>query len=818
MNKIFLQLSVFIILAIALTSCPEINNPSGGSDNIKFGEQIELPTKQISASGGTISFGDEAKELSGLKINVPPNSYETNKTFKVSIAKIQSHKFGERFKPITPLIKISNGGGYSEKIMTLEIPVQLEKGKIAAAFFYNDQTGELEPIPVIKYSDGKVVIATRHFMSNALNSSKLYKNQFPEILVDELYTHIVLSSVGEEELLNAGLMSSGFEPGKDDWEFTNYGSILSPGGNCMGHSLTAMWYYKTQKPKSNKQLYHLFDKFDKNKDKDDFWQDNPKGLKFVSVIQLEGDKHWVQLWNDFYNIVREQYTDSPDFLEAYTREGIKAAAAQMYAIREPMFTIVSTDVKGSRAHAVVGYAVDYQNGKIYVADPNHPGSKDRAIIFSNGKFQPYLSGSNANDQNSIAYHYFAFFGMSALFNWESISYRWAEVSSGNIGKGLFPRVIYSRIIDTLGLEEELTDDLVLNFLFDPKDPYIRIRCEIESSGLKINKPYISLFNDKGVEIARSSNDDLVINYPLDESQRNSQFGVWVWNLGNDGFPQWIDFKWVKITDLRIEPFKLYGEKNKEYTWKAVIENPPANARYVWNFGDSTPLVTVKNNPNAKHTYTKDGNFPIILQLYDDSNNQLFAVGSAYAVIGAGIIDTSYKIVLSEGYYDKDPTFEVKIKGTVSANELIFGGIRNQPGLNIPVTWYYIKLPTDLSIELNISINYISGKVSKSYDPRLYAGLYLEEAGYEVTKRYKISSFDFDFLAENVKIDTLGDFVRIKAFLPKTSSFTGISVPIHFIVKEKITKYYLNDDGSERKEEEYSDVEVPLIILGFSFKN
>jgi len=40
-------------------------------------------------------------------------------------------------------------------------------------------------------------------------------------------------------------IDSGFRPGIDDWEFTNYGSYITPDGECEGQSLTALWYYDT---------------------------------------------------------------------------------------------------------------------------------------------------------------------------------------------------------------------------------------------------------------------------------------------------------------------------------------------------------------------------------------------------------------------------------------------------------------------------------------------------------------------------------------------------------------------------------------------
>ncbi|MCX7735330.1 MAG: hypothetical protein N2319_01335 [Candidatus Kapabacteria bacterium] len=791
----FLVLCSF--LSLFLTSCPEVNNPKDSTNNIKTGERQDLPSKTIATNGGIITFGDEAKEIKGMKINIPEGSYDQTKTFNVSFAKIESHNFGDRFKPISPLIKIANGGGYSERIMTLEIPAVISDKAVAAAFFYNDKTGTLEPIPVIRYSGGKVVIATRHFMSNGMQYSKFGKTNQPELLVDELYSHIVLSEVKEEDLQKSGLMSTGFEPGIDDWEFTNWGSIITPQGNCSGHSLSALWYFTTQKKINNKGIHHYFDKFDKEKKPDPFWQDNPKGIKFVSMVQSTNEKQWIKYFNDFYSSVRTIYADEPNFYEAYTREGIKAAAAQIYVTREPLYTIISTSSSEIKAHAIIAYAVDYANGKINVADPNFPGSKTRLIEFENGRFKPYISGDNANDPSSIQYNNFAFFGKSALFNWESIGYYWDETLSDNIGKNVFPKVEYFTK-DSEGKEIELADIIMYE-----SNKQLQIKCKIGSSNFSINDPYISLYKND-VELARSEKGKLELDYTLDEEDKNSDLGIWVWNLATNGYQNWIDYKWIKISELRIEPAKMNGLKNKEYSWKAIINNPPINARYEWNFGDKTPIVKVKNNTEVKHTYKDDGIFPIILELYDDSKNQLFAVATAYAIIGAGIIDTTYKFKFLGWYFaDKQPTFEISIKGTVTANELRL--INTISYVNFPSYTYNCKFPTEINVDLTISIKYTSGKVTKTYGE--YYGLYKSEYEFEVMNKGFATTFDTTNAfkkMENYRCDTTGNIFKLKGTM-KNFPVNGYgSLVLSFFSKSKVIDYYREGDGKEFTKEYYEE--------------
>ena len=55
-------------------------------------------------------------------------------------------------------------------------------------------------------------------------------------------------------------VDSGFRPGVDDWQFTNYGSYVAPTGHCEGQSVSAIWYYVNQRLGGGASpLYGLYD-------------------------------------------------------------------------------------------------------------------------------------------------------------------------------------------------------------------------------------------------------------------------------------------------------------------------------------------------------------------------------------------------------------------------------------------------------------------------------------------------------------------------------------------------------------------------------
>jgi len=248
------------IIIMALAGC---GGGGGGGDEankggIVTGSKVDAITQAINPSGGNITYTKAGDALDGLQIEVPANAFTSQTMFEVSYAPVESHTFGENFNPISPLITIDNGGGYSEELITVKIPIQLPDDQFAMAFYYDDSSGKLEGIPLVDEEKDSITIVTRHF-SNLLVS------------------RIALNML-------TGVFDSGFRPGVDDWQFDNVGSYISPSGHCWGQSLTAMWYYCEKYLNGASHLYGLYDN-NGGKKTPDFWRDDSLGYRLASTVQ-----------------------------------------------------------------------------------------------------------------------------------------------------------------------------------------------------------------------------------------------------------------------------------------------------------------------------------------------------------------------------------------------------------------------------------------------------------------------------------------------------------------------------------------------------
>jgi len=242
--KIFL-LNLFLLLfsTLLFQTCSDDNSPTEPNDvtnptsnAISTGEVIEEISKSIGTGGGKVIVENTDSPINGLTITVPQKGYNEARNYTVSYAPITSHDLGKNFNPISPLITIENGGGYSDMPMSIKIPIKKESDEFVIGFLYDEITGKIEALPVIMSDDNSITVETRHFATTTISSgSQLLKGSDLSS-----FANIVISSIKESTLFSQGVVNSGFTPGFDDWEFINYGSYISPGGHCAGQSITAM--------------------------------------------------------------------------------------------------------------------------------------------------------------------------------------------------------------------------------------------------------------------------------------------------------------------------------------------------------------------------------------------------------------------------------------------------------------------------------------------------------------------------------------------------------------------------------------------------
>lgn len=547
------------IATLSLFSCtqndPLSPTPSGGS--ISTGTWTPETTSSVSAAGGQISINDGI--LKGLQISVPAGAFTSGRTFVVSGAPVTSHTFGPDFTPVSPLLKIENGGGYANEVMRLSVPISVPSGHFAMGFYYDEETGELEPIPTVGMYSDHIVLGLRHFSGKHLSDGVK-----GGILGTKSSVQIVIGSILLNQL--TGIQESAFRPGSDDFEFPNYGTYIAPKGQCAGQSVATMWYYNVKKRREG--AGSLNSRFD-TEHTDLQWADNPRGIRFASILQK--DMNWganVAWFNTFEQGANG--TISLDSLHYFSF---------CYAIRLtrlPQFTYIENTAAGGGAHAMVIYKAG--NNKLWVADPNFPGDGSRVIDLTGGSFQPYQSGLTANGAPQM-FNRIRYMAKTSIFTFEGIKTRWTQFENKTIGNADYPP-IELKMVNEKGEYVDVPDTLVTS-----SDSVILVAiCPTCNTPGPKGEAAIQLTERNGTVIG--STDPATRQMILRLRKGTFDYGVAMYGIAPGTVEyEYIDFRWLTVNKTTMASFELwtggYDEGDSHINQHQGFKDPGIFARGKW---------------------------------------------------------------------------------------------------------------------------------------------------------------------------------------------------------------------------------------------
>ncbi|MBN1924484.1 MAG: PKD domain-containing protein [Prolixibacteraceae bacterium] len=624
MNKLsfkeirFPVLVVLFVLTI-FSSCKKEDPYIDPNDNPGTGDVVIVAEETVPSSGGQVVVSAPGNPVDGMIINVPSNSYPDARDFEIQTVEITSHNLGDHFNPLTPLITIGNGGGYSDSLMLVTIPISLPEGHFAMGFYYDDLTGLLQGIPVYELTSNSITLAMRHFtrgsdMSAVSSSTKSNKSIASTC-------NLLISSDSISKLMGIPIISTGFKPGIDDFEFPNYGSYIAPGGHCAGQSISMMWYFYEKKLYNSPQLngtYQLLDSL---------WLDNPLYYRWASVVQRDLD------WKgDMQRLLKKiRITDEYHYLSWLS------FAYSMLITGHPQYVGLTSLTGG---HAILAHKISPTKGILYVTDPNFPG-EEREIKFENDKFSPYNSKQNAEQIDSSSYTGVGYTAVSALIDWEQIGKRYSEVLDGTIGNNApnaFPEY-------TIWVNDEKWQKLTDGFISKSDTLNFVVECPTAENpkvvdGKKLTS--FAIFDVTGERIDYwfpNSFQSVIILKPgvnklgfYIDGTRNNYYYPGTQELKEN----FIDFKWFEVSSnnlsLVFDPNPVSGVEGEQTVVTVVTGGTtPSNPKYTWNFGDGTGSYN-STSGSVYYTWASAGTYTITVSLYDNATNTLLGSATGTATI------------------------------------------------------------------------------------------------------------------------------------------------------------------------------------------
>lgn len=586
--------SLVVVFSLLFTGCPKDDpvgpGPIGGT--IKTGTRTNDLALNVPSGGGVISITEGG--IAGFQIAVPAGAYNEARTFVVSAANVESHTFGADFNVLSPLIRIENGGGYSAQPMTVSVPIDLPPDHFAMGFFYDQETGELEGIPVVGLSDTTITLMTAHFHGRRLSDGTK-----GGIMGSKSYVDLIITSIAKGELNKVA--DAGFRPGVDDWEFPNYGSFIAPKGHCAGQSMANMWYYSVQKRRQNAaKLYERFDLIPGA-----FWQDNPRGYRFSSVIQVTLDWDSREKW-----LTKFEETGTKKF----TKDSLHYLSF-VYGIRmtnNPQYIGIRSASGGG--HAMIAYKAG--EGKIWVCDPNYPGNTTREILLgAGGVFQPYMSGDNARSLGR-AYIHIRYMAKSSLISHEGIQDLWDKFKDGTIGSGSFPAwELWMRMNEEGDFARVTSFDTIM--VSGKGIVEMQVRCPTcrYYYGQVERKLDAELITPNYTSFSRAHNGDF--KFTIKEGEHR-MLGLYIMAQADaDKDSTYMDFKWISFirSGIAITPHDTTVDIGTTLTMVARTNGTaPPKARYEWYFDDLDDPVIVNSDSTITHTFNQAGRIWVAVRL------------------------------------------------------------------------------------------------------------------------------------------------------------------------------------------------------------
>jgi hypothetical protein len=422
----------------------------------------------IARSGGTLTVTNNYTTLDGLTIDVPRNAYTRDIELIVKEYDLKSYDLPDTINPISPMIELDDQfTDYTSLPVSITVPIDIDSSTTFAMAFYFLEDGTLEAIPTTQLSNHSITIQSLYYRPFFISSINLI----------EL----------ESYATNGNSITTGFEPGEDDWPFANRGSALEPNGHCAGQSLTSMYYYITQTRNGEESLFTAA-----NNDTPIFWFDDRDGYRYSSVIQNKISFTSPAFLSFTDNTMKSDYLSYHGFLYA------------MHITGNPQFMAIYAHTNGLvfSGHALLAYKAE--NGRIYVSDPNFPSVTDRSISYSSTSgYTTYNSGDNAQaiqQFQTIDYDTFSFVGISSFVDFDTLQEQFLRYQNGTIGQFLMPTldVTYTITGEELVLLIEIDSTTIIYTIFINNIVYQTNLINQSVNALEVRIPVEDINGDIGI--------------------------------------------------------------------------------------------------------------------------------------------------------------------------------------------------------------------------------------------------------------------------------------------------------------------------------
>ncbi len=530
--------------------------------------------------------------------------------------------------PISPVVHVvTSAGGYAKGAITFKVPVTVATGTFPVVVLYDSVTKAIEPMTTIAYDGSSVTAITGH-LSQASAAS---------VSADQVRGRVhAMASGGSSDSLSVSFgvyaiptavlnqdWDTHYRPGTNDWEMPAFPTEAAPASTLLGVAATELWYFNA-KP-STTPLHGRFAAVRNAPLSDTI------GFHWTSLIDGQVSNQVNSYLSSAYKSVTQGVADRDSLQFNQIRASFALGTLNGGAPLPVLVDLQSSAINGF--YFLIAYRA---TGKqIYVGDPISPGDSSRFLQLVGSGMTPYV---NPLYKAGVSFTTPLATPLGLAIPLAPLASSYTDATAGTAGASLFPTSGFytwsGPLFDTMYVVDTLrfwaqcaTCQYGFTSTLSPS-PSGNVESSFNiytlSGGLVTDS--VGFLGAQGLLVSSASvapGAQRSLGIPLDAA---GAAGMVPTTGGAAG--RWLDWHQFTIANLHGTVTAPAGGilVNSSDTLQLSFQPNllPANVAYEWSFGDSTPTVTVQNNPVVQHTYTAGGPRTLTIKAIDNRNKQVIA--------------------------------------------------------------------------------------------------------------------------------------------------------------------------------------------------
>ncbi len=635
-SELCLRQLVLGIVVLAIAACGSSNTtPTGTKPPPPTASTFDtLSQGSVPASGGTITVNKSGDPLNGLTMTVPSGAFSGALTVTIGSSTNKNLPTANGIVPISPVVHVvTSAGGYAKGAITFKVPVTVATGTFPVVVLYDSVTKAIEPMTTIAYDGSSVTAITGH-LSQASAAS---------VSADQVRGRVhAMASGGSSDSLSVSFgvyaiptavlnqdWDTHYRPGTNDWEMPAFPTEAAPASTLLGVAATELWYFNA-KP-STTPLHGRFAAVRNAPLSDTI------GFHWTSLIDGQVSNQVNSYLSSAYKSVTQGVADRDSLQFNQIRASFALGTLNGGAPLPVLVDLQSSAINGF--YFLIAYRA---TGKqIYVGDPISPGDSSRFLQLVGSGMTPYV---NPLYKAGVSFTTPLATPLGLAIPLAPLASSYTDATAGTAGASLFPTSGFytwsGPLFDTMYVVD------TLRFWAQCATCQYGFTSTLSPSPSGNVESSYNIYRLSG-GVVTDSNGGLGANGLLTTSTSftpgtQATFGLPLSSAdaagttSASGARRWLDWHQFTITNLQvtISPTALQAVKSSPQTLQVSVSPTllPADVAYQWNFGDSTPNVTVQNSPSVQHAFAKTGTLPTTVKIIDNRNTQVIAQGNTTVTV------------------------------------------------------------------------------------------------------------------------------------------------------------------------------------------